>query len=125
MWGNFTFNIGFSYHWGGKLYNSTLRNRVEVTNATIAAKNVDERVLSDRWKKPGDNTFFKGFGSGSTHATSRYVLSDNVLELSSVSAQYRWNTEWLRNNLRLESIVFALNANSLFYWSSVKYERGT
>lgn len=125
MWGNFTFNIGFSYHWGGKLYNSTLRNRVEVTNATIAAKNVDERVLSDRWKKPGDNTFFKGFGSGSTHATSRYVFSDNVLELSSVSAQYRWNTEWLRNNLRLESIVFALNANSLFYWSSVKYERGT
>ena len=75
--------------------------------------------------KPGDNTFFKGLGNGNTHATSRYVFDDNVLELSSVSAQYRWNTEWLRNNLRLESVVFALNANSLFYWSSVKYERGT
>lgn len=26
---------------------------------------------------------------------------------------------------KLESIVFAINANDLFYWSSVKYERGT
>ena len=125
MWKDLTLNVSFGYHWGGKMYNSTLRDRVEVSTGTIAAKNVDRRVLSDRWMQPGDNTFFRGFTYNNTRATSRYVFDDRLLTLQSVSLQYRWNTEWLRNNTGLESILFAVNANDLFYWSSVKYERGT
>lgn len=125
MWKNFTLNVSFGYHWGGKMYNSTLRDRVEVSTGTIAHKNVDERVLSDRWMQPGDNTFFRGFTYNDTRATSRYVFDDRVLTLQSASLQYRWNTDWLRNNTGLESVLFGINANDLFYWSSVKYERGT
>lgn len=127
MWKNFTLNVSFAYHWGGKLYNSTLRDRVELSPMQIAEKNVDARVLSSRWMQPGDNTFFRNFKdlTSDMKATSRYVFNDRVLELQSVSLQYRWNTNWLRNMTKLESIVFAINANDLFYWSSVKYERGT
>lgn len=126
MYKGFTFNISFAYHWGGKTYNSTLRDRVEVSTNTIASKNVDERVLLQRWAQPGDLTFFRNFDDNvSTHATSRYVMDDNVLELRTVSMQYRWNSKWLKKKARLESVVFGVNANDLFYWSSVKYERGT
>lgn len=126
MYKGFTLNVSFGYHWGGKLYNSTLRDRVEVSTNTIAAKNVDERVFLNRWAKPGDVTFFRNFDDNvTTHATSRYVMDDKVLELQSVSLQYRWNTAWLKRKTGVESIVFGINANSLFYWSSVRYERGT
>ncbi len=125
MYANFTFNVSFGYHWGGKLYNSTLRDRVEISRSTIGEKNVDARVLSSRWMQAGDNTFFRNFDDVETHATSRYVFDDRVLELQSLSLQYRWNSQWLRNLTGLESIVFAVNASDLFYWSTVKYERGT
>jgi len=127
MWHDFTFNVSFGYHWGGKLYNSTLRDRVEVTKNVIGSKNVDERVLSSRWMHPGDETFFRNFDDETTtpHATSRYVFDDRVLELQSVSLQYRWNNSWLQHHTGLESLVFGINASDLFYWSSVKYERGT
>lgn len=127
MWRGFTFNVSFGYHWGGKQYNSTLRDRVEVSRTTIGRQNVDERVLSARWMKPGDVTFFRNFNDADAtiHATSRYVFDDRVLELQSMSLQYRWNNEWLRHNTGLESLVFAVNASDLFYWSSVRYERGT
>ena len=126
MWHNFTFNASFGYHWGGKLYNSTLRDRVEVTRQTIGSQNVDSRVLSERWAQPGDNTFFRNFNDNYTpHATSRYVFDDRVLQLQSISLQYRWNSDWLHKVTHLESAVFAINASDLFYWSSVKYERGT
>ncbi|HEY9550965.1 MAG TPA: SusC/RagA family TonB-linked outer membrane protein [Prevotella sp.] len=125
MWNNFTLNVSFGYHWGGKFYNQTLRNRVEVSLYDVAKKNVDYRVLASRWLHPGDVTFFKGFSFEDVHATSRYVFDDNVLTLQSVSLQYRWNTNWLKKHSGLESILFAINASDLAYWSSVKYERGT
>lgn len=127
MWKNFTLNVSFAYHWGGKMYNSTLKNRVEVSPLQVAGKNVDARVLSSRWMQPGDNTFFRNFDTitYSDKATSRYVFNDRVLELQSASLQYRWNTPWLQKTTHLESVVFAINANDLFYWSTVKYERGT
>lgn len=127
MWRNFTLNLSFGYHWGGKTYNSTLRDRVEVSRQTIGRQNVDERVLSSRWMQPGDVTFFRNFNdlTINNHATSRYVFNDRLLELQSASLQYRWNTQWLKHYTGLESVVFAVNASDLLYWSSVKRERGT
>ncbi len=125
MWKDFTCNISFGYHWGGKTYNSTLRDRVEVTTSKIQSGNVDERALTERWLKPGDNTFFQGYNKMSSHATSRFVFDDKVLTLQTVSLQYRWNNQWLHAKTGLESLLFGVNLNDLFYWSSVKYERGT
>ncbi len=49
--------LHFFYEWGGQEYNQTLVNNVE--NADLVNKNVDLRVLTDRWKKPGDIAQFK------------------------------------------------------------------
>ena len=123
-WKGLTFNASFNYYWGGKVYNQTLIDRVEVTLNDLTTSNVDRRVYEDRWMQPGDKTFFKGFSNEETRATSRFVMDDNTLELSSMSLEYRWDNQWLRNMTHLQSITFGVNINNLFYWSSVKQERG-
>lgn len=45
---NWTLFASFLYEWGGQEYNQTLVNNVE--NADLVNKNVDLRVLTDRWK---------------------------------------------------------------------------
>ena len=124
MWKGLTFNVSFSYYWGGKEYNQTLIDRVEVPITDLTISNVDRRVYEDRWMQPGDKTFFKGFSDEETRASSRFVMDDNVLELSSVSLEYRWASEWLRKTTHLQSITFGVNMNDLFHWSSIKQERG-
>ena len=124
MWKGFTLNVSFNYYWGGKTYNSTLVDRVEVPISKVQSSNVDRRALTERWMKPGDVTFFKGFDSDATQASSRFVMDDNVLELSSVSLQYRWDNEWVRKYTRVQSITFAINMSDLFHWGSIKQERG-
>lgn len=120
-----TLNVSFSYYWGGKVYNQTLRDRVEVTANTLMNSNVDERVLTSRWYKAGDVTFFKAMSNNTSYSTSRYVMDDNVLELSSVSLQYKLKSKWLQKIANLNTVIFSVNANDLFHWSAVKMERGT
>ncbi len=129
-WKGLTFNVGFYYYWGGYTYNQTLIDRVEVpirgTENAVNVSNVDRRVYEDRWMQPGDRTFFKGFSDDEyTQATSRFVMKDNVLELSSVSLSYRWASDWVRKNLGAQSVTFGVNMNDLFHWGSVELERGT
>lgn len=119
-----TLNLTFSYYWGGYTYNSTLRDKVEVSINDLKSQNVDRRALTDRWMKPGDVTFFKGYEENSTRATSRFVMKDNVFELSSASLQYRWDSKFVQQSLKMQSVTFALNCNDLFHWGSVKQERG-
>lgn len=117
-------NLSFGFHWGGKQYNSTLLNKVEVTTTTIKNSNVDNRVFSDRWLKDGDEVYFKGLSNEQTRMTSRFVMSDNVFSLQSASVQYRWTSDYLKQ-MGIENVRFSLNMSDLFYFSSVKAERGT
>lgn len=120
-----TLNFTFTYYWGGYTYNSTLRDKVEVSINALKSQNVDRRALTDRWMNPGDVTFFKGYEEDQTRATSRFVMADNVLELSSLSLQYRWDSKFVRQNLKMQSVTFGLNCNDLVHWGSIKQERGT
>ncbi|MEA5006876.1 MAG: SusC/RagA family TonB-linked outer membrane protein [Rikenellaceae bacterium] len=122
---NFTLNLTFGYHWGGQVYNQTLLDKVEVTTHTLYNQNVDHRVLSDRWSKPGDVTFFKAFSNNDTHATSRFVMDENVFELQSASLQYKIDEAQFLKKWNIQSMTFNLNMSDLFYLSSVKRERGT
>ena len=122
---NWTLNLTFSYYWGGYTYNSTLVDKVEVSKDALKSQNVDRRALTDRWMNPGDVTFFKGYEEDGTRATSRFVMKDNVLELSSASLQYRWDSKWVKQHLNMQSVTFGLNCNDLVHWGSVKQERGT
>lgn len=125
QWKGWQLNLGFSYFWGGQMYNSTLLDKVEVTKVDIMAGNVDERVINDRWFKPGDNTFYSKITyNEKPKATSRYVFDYSMFSLSSASLQYRWADSMLRK-LNINSIIFGVNASDLFYVSTVKQERGT
>ena len=124
MWKGFTLNLSFGYYWGGKMYNETLVDRVEVTLNDLTTSNVDRRVYTERWTQPGDITFFKKIDNERTRATSRFVMSNNVLELQSVNLQYKWDNNWIRRYAGVQSITFALNMSDLFHWSTIKMERG-
>ena len=123
-WKDLSVNLSFGYHWGGKLYNSTLIDKVEVTKNVIRDGNVDKRVLSARWLHDGDVVFFKGISDVATRATSRFVMRDNVFELQSANVQYKWHAPYLQR-LGLQTVTFSVNMSDLFYVSSVKRERGT
>ncbi len=125
QWKGLTLNLSFSYYWGGKRYNSTLLNRVEVSRDEIRARNVDERVLTARWTKPGDIVFFKKISDIATRASSRFVMDDNVLELQSVSLEYKWQNPWLKKYARIQTLTFGLNMSDLWHTGSIKMERGT
>ncbi|MDD2425911.1 MAG: SusC/RagA family TonB-linked outer membrane protein [Bacteroidales bacterium] len=122
---NLTLNLSFGYNWGGQVYNQTLINKVEVTRSVLGQRNVDKRVLSERWTQPGDLTFFKGFSNTATRATSRFVMDDSVFELQSASLQYRIVEGGFLQKNNIQSIIIGLNTSDLFYFSSVKRERGT
>lgn len=95
-----------------------------MTEGTIRNSNVDERVFSDRWMKPGDTSFYKKIGNDATKATSRFIMDDNWFEIQNIGVEYRWDTDWLKKNLHAQSIRFALNFSNLWRFSSVRYERG-
>ncbi|PXZ42957.1 MULTISPECIES: SusC/RagA family TonB-linked outer membrane protein [Porphyromonadaceae] len=116
-------NATFSYQWGGQVYNTTLMNRVE--NPNIQSVNVDKRLLTERWKKPGDITPYRNLqNSASTQPTSRFVQDENVLEFTSLSVGYDFKKE-LISKWRLTALGLRFNVNELARWSTVKVERGT
>jgi hypothetical protein len=119
-----TVNLSFGYHFGGKTYNSTLLNKVEIRTSSLS-NNVDRRVLSERWHQPGDHTFFKAFSNVATRATTRFVMDDRVFQLQSASVQYRFDkAKFLKRN-NIQSLNFAVNMSDLFYLSTIRRERGT
>lgn len=123
----FQFGAYFSYQLGAKQYNQTLVDYVENANLSL---NVDERVFLDRWKQPGDVTFFKGLSdlngntvTSVTNATSRFMQKNNFLNFTSISLGYilpeRWTSKWKLKNTRL-----SVQGNNVFQLSTIQVERG-
>ena len=119
-WG---WNVTVNYKWGGQIYNQTLVDKVE--NAQLQY-NVDRRVLTDRWQKPGDVALYKAIGDQSvTYPTSRFVQDYNTFTLSSLTLYYDFrNCRWVKDSF-LERLKVSAYTNDLFVISSVKTERGT
>lgn len=114
----------FLYEWGGQQYNQTLVDRVE--NAKIAQGNVDLRVLTDRWQKPGDVAQFKNIKDASltTLPTSRFVQDNSFLRLNALTLTYDFSREWLKRNLGLRMLRLEASTSDLINWNSVRQERG-
>ena len=114
----------FLYEWGGQQYNQTLVDRVE--NANIEYGNVDLRVLTDRWQKPGDVAQFKNIQDASmtTLPTSRFVQDNSFLRLNALTLTYDFNREWLKRNLGLRMLRLEASISDLINWNSVRQERG-
>lgn len=122
-WKGFSLNAIFGYRWGGYAYNKTLANKVE---NIFPYNNADRRVLYDRWKQPGDLAAYKSVKDFTkTRATTRFLFKDNAFYGSSLNLGYEFPTEWTRKHLHLEYLSLNGNVEDLFYWSTIKRERGT
>jgi TonB-linked SusC/RagA family outer membrane protein len=120
-WKKFNLNTVFYTRFGGSEYNQTLVDKVENADPRY---NVDKRVLTERWKKPGDHALYKNIADlGTSNASERFVQKDNLLELQSVNLTYDVDKSFYRklamNNLRL-----SFTMNDVWRWSSMKIERG-
>ena len=112
----------FMYQWGAQTYNETLLQKVE--NADIQNSNVDRRVLTQRWRKPGDLvTFYDLKNNTYTQVTSRFVQDYNYLNFTSLSVGYDFKNE-LISKWHLRNLGIRLNVNDICRWSTVKQERG-
>jgi TonB-linked SusC/RagA family outer membrane protein len=120
---NFTMNASFGYRFGGQLYNQTLIDKVENADRLF---NVDSRVFTDRWKQPGDKTFFRGINETlPVYASSRFVQDEATFTCQNVNLNYEVNNKRLLNRLGMQSLTIGANTGELFYLSSVRQERGT
>lgn len=118
---NFVLEFSFYTRLGGDIYNQTLIDRVENADPRY---NVDSRVLAERWRQPGDVTFYKDIADLTfTRTTSRFVQRENRVELKSVYMSYEPPAKFYKR-LKMKNLRLALNMNDLGYWSSIQVERG-
>jgi len=140
----FTLGLYFNYQYNGQLYNQTLADKVENVymtltpanqasnpNNTIYNKNLDARVLTDRWQKPGDIAFFKGINNldgtlntSVTNATSRFLMRNDFINCSSASLSYILPAKF-QKKFRMQNARIGLLMNNIFRVSTVQAERST
>jgi TonB-linked SusC/RagA family outer membrane protein len=126
----FTFNFNLTYQLGGYKYNQTLADKIE--NVNLKLGNADTRVLTDRWKQPGDITSYKSLvadGSSGlvlTQATSRFVQRDNFVDAASITVGYTFppNLSWVKR-LKLSTPKIFITQNQVFHLGTIAMERGT
>ncbi len=75
-YGGFTLNASFGYRFGGQIYNQTLIDKIENADRWL---NVDSRVFTDRWQKPGDHSAFRGLNDKTKISpSSRFVQNEST-----------------------------------------------
>jgi len=117
----FSLYVQFQTFFGGDKYNLTLVERVENADPRY---NVDKRVFEEKWKQPGDLSFYKNIAdNGETDVSSRFIQPDNLINLQSVNFSYDMNKK-IASKLSMSSLMFQVTANDVVRWSSVKEERG-
>ncbi|WP_421918542.1 SusC/RagA family TonB-linked outer membrane protein [Marinifilum sp.] len=121
-----TFRLGcsFQYGIGGKNFNSTVLGKVE--NIGLVSSNVDSRAFDERWRNPGDISFYKDVSDiAATYASSRFLQDASFLTLGSLSVSYDFNQESLKNLGFIRHLTISAVTNNLFRLSTIREERGT
>ena len=121
---NWSLFAAFQYEFGGQEYNQTLVDRVE--NADIANGNVDLRVLTQWWQKPGDVAEFKNIADSklTTLPTSRFVQDKKYIRLSALTLSYDFNREWIKKHLHMNMLRLEMSSSDFINWNSIRQERG-
>lgn len=124
-WKEFSFNVGFTYKWGGITYNQTLVDKIENSNI---AYNLDKRAMQDRWQKPGDVVRYKKFTTdgAETPQSTRFIMDDNEIRLGTLYVGYRFGYEKYKflNSLNINTLSLGFTTNDLFRLSTIRMERG-
>ncbi|MNJ98282.1 TonB dependent receptor [compost metagenome] len=122
-YGSFSMNASFGFRFGGKLYNQTLIDKIENADRLV---NVDARVYYDRWKQPGDKTFFRGINeTTAVNASTRFVQDETTFTCQNVNLSYDVLNKKILKRLGMRSLSITGNTGELFYISTVPQERGT
>ena len=120
-----TLNVGFAVRLGGKQFNSTLLSKTE--NADFLY-NLDRRILSGSWEKPGDHALFTKMDPSTdrdyTNVCDMFVQRDNVLQCSNINIGYQFPKAFTKRYLGMESLSIGANLSDIFYISTIKRERG-
>lgn len=124
-WKDLSVMLGFTYKFGGIVYNQTLVDKIENQNV---AYNLDNRAGQGRWEKPGDVTPYVGFSptGANTPASTRFIMDDNEIKLATLNVGYRFTSEKFKFLRRAMVDVVALNftTNDLARISPIRMERG-
>ncbi len=124
-WKDFTCMLGFTYKYGGVVYNQTLVDKIENQNI---AYNLDNRAGEGRWEKPGDVASYVGFSptGANTPASTRFIMNDNEIRFATLSLGYRFSSEDFKLLDKASIDVLALNftTNDIARISPIRMERG-
>lgn len=124
-WKDLSCSLGFTYKFGGVVYNQTLVDKIENQNV---AYNLDERAGKGRWEKPGDVTPYVGFSptGANTPASTRFIMDDNEIRFATLNVGYRFTRDKFKFLQHANIDVLALNftTNDIARISPIKMERG-
>jgi TonB-linked SusC/RagA family outer membrane protein len=121
-YGGFTFNASFGYRFGGQIYNQTLIDKIENADRWL---NVDQRVFTDRWQKPGDHAAFRGLNeTAQVMPSSRFVQNESTFTCQNMNLSYDVTNRAFLKRLRMQALQLSANTGELFYISTVRQERG-
>ena len=124
-WKDLSCTLGFTYKYGGVVYNQTLVDKIENQNV---AYNLDERAGQGRWEKPGDVTPFVGFSptGANTPASTRFIMDDNEIRFATLNIGYRFTSEKFKFLRHANVDVLAVNftTNDIARISPIRMERG-
>ncbi|MCB6973894.1 MULTISPECIES: SusC/RagA family TonB-linked outer membrane protein [Butyricimonas] len=119
---SFSLNTGFELRLGGQKLNQTLLNKVE--NAYVEV-NVDKRVLTNRWEKPGDKTPYRGLANTkNTVANNRFVMDESTFIWRNINLQYDFPRR-ICKYMGMERLSLSASMMDLLYLSTIEQERGT
>ncbi len=111
----FELNADFYYSYGNYIYNHNSFFTLSDGNSA-ATKNLDRRLLTDQWRKPGDitNIPFQS-ASNSSYMSTRYLEDASYVRLRNLTIAYKLPSNFLKK-LKLESMrVFATGNNLLTF----------
>ena len=124
-WKDFSCVLGFTYKYGGVVYNQTLVDKIENQNV---AYNLDNRAGQGRWEKPGDVTSYVAFSptGANTPASTRFIMDDNEVRFATMSLGYRLSGEDFKflNKASIDVLTLNFTTNDLARISPIRMERG-
>ena len=124
-WKDLSCAVGFTYKWGGIVYNSTLVDKIENSNI---ANNLDRRAGYGRWEKPGDVVRYVKFSQygANTPASTRFIMDDNELQVATINLGYRMRSDkyTFLKRMNVDALTLNFTTNDICRLSTIRMERG-
>lgn len=121
-WKGFRLTAGFQVKTGGVVENTT-ESRAESLSYTSS---IERHLLKDIWQKPGDKARYRGRNAagGATFMNDQFVHVEHSISCGNLNLEYRLPSKFV-NKLGLQFASVGMDYSDLFYFSTIKRERGT